>query len=69
MGGFALPTSTGGGTGEQVEFEGKITKYVVLCAIIAATGGLMFGYDIGISGIYVFLLFNALFVFVLVKSL
>ncbi|KAJ0971944.1 hypothetical protein J5N97_019903 [Dioscorea zingiberensis] len=32
------------------EFEGKITWYVVLSAIIAATGGLMFGYDIGISG-------------------
>ncbi|KAH7661782.1 Sugar/inositol transporter protein [Dioscorea alata] len=50
MGGFAMPTSTGGGAAGDVEFEGKITWYVVLCAIIAATGGLMFGYDIGISG-------------------
>ncbi|KAM0952047.1 putative sugar transport protein STP/MST-like, plant [Dioscorea sansibarensis] len=51
MGAFGMSTSTGGGsvTG-HVEFEGKITWYVVLCAIIAATGGLMFGYDIGISG-------------------
>ncbi|RWW39556.1 hypothetical protein BHE74_00055108 [Ensete ventricosum] len=32
------------------EFEGKITVYVVICGVIAATGGLMFGYDIGISG-------------------
>jgi len=32
------------------EFEGKITSYVILCGIVAATGGLMFGYDIGISG-------------------
>ncbi|XP_074576498.1 sugar transport protein 8-like [Curcuma longa] len=32
------------------EFAGKITFYVVICGIIAATGGLMFGYDIGISG-------------------
>ncbi|KAK1313213.1 Sugar transport protein 8 [Acorus calamus] len=36
--------------GDSKEFEAKITIYVVLCAIIAATGGLMFGYDIGISG-------------------
>lgn len=33
------------------EFAGKITFYVVICGIIAATGGLMFGYDIGISGL------------------
>ncbi|CAD5195963.1 unnamed protein product [Musa acuminata subsp. malaccensis] len=32
------------------EFEGNITVYVVICGVIAATGGLMFGYDIGISG-------------------
>ncbi|XP_020272763.1 sugar transport protein 8-like [Asparagus officinalis] len=32
------------------EFEGRVTIYVVVCGIIAATGGLMFGYDIGISG-------------------
>ncbi|KAK1267006.1 Sugar transport protein 8 [Acorus gramineus] len=36
--------------GDSKEFEAKITIYVVLCAIVAATGGLMFGYDIGISG-------------------
>ncbi|ONK75238.1 uncharacterized protein A4U43_C03F14800 [Asparagus officinalis] len=35
---------------EKEEFEGKITFYVVVCAIMAATGGLMFGYDVGISG-------------------
>jgi MFS transporter, SP family, sugar:H+ symporter len=34
----------------QTKFEGKVTIYVVICAIVAATGGLMFGYDIGISG-------------------
>ncbi|XP_039140643.1 sugar transport protein 8-like [Dioscorea cayenensis subsp. rotundata] len=47
MGGFGLSTTS---TGGHVEFEGRITWYVVLCGIIAATGGLMFGYDIGISG-------------------
>ncbi|XP_073290887.1 sugar transport protein 8-like [Primulina huaijiensis] len=31
-------------------FPAKLTKQVVVCSIIAAFGGLMFGYDIGISG-------------------
>ncbi|KAK2646972.1 hypothetical protein Ddye_022167 [Dipteronia dyeriana] len=31
-------------------FKSKITVYVVVCWILAAFGGLMFGYDIGISG-------------------
>ncbi|XP_031099035.1 sugar transport protein 6-like [Ipomoea triloba] len=31
-------------------FESKITAYVLACWILAAFGGLMFGYDIGISG-------------------
>jgi len=43
VGGF---TSAGGG----VEFEAKITPIVVISCIMAATGGLMFGYDIGVSG-------------------
>ncbi|KAK4425691.1 Sugar transport protein 13 [Sesamum alatum] len=43
-GGFA--TSSGGGT----EFEAKITPIVIISCIMAATGGLMFGYDVGVSG-------------------
>lgn len=43
-GGFA-PAKAGG-----VEFEAKITPIVILSCIMAATGGLMFGYDVGISG-------------------
>ncbi|ESW15226.1 hypothetical protein PHAVU_007G055200 [Phaseolus vulgaris] len=42
-GGFA---STSG----DVNFEAKITYTVIISCIMAATGGLMFGYDIGISG-------------------
>ncbi|CAL9131912.1 unnamed protein product [Musa acuminata var. zebrina] len=38
------------GPGGAKKFEGRITIYVIICGIIAATGGLMFGYDIGISG-------------------
>ncbi|XP_075506778.1 sugar transport protein 13-like [Primulina tabacum] len=42
-GGFA---ASSGGT----EFEAKITPIVIISCILAATGGLMFGYDVGISG-------------------
>lgn len=42
-GGFA---ASSGGT----EFEAKITPIVIISCIMAATGGLMFGYDVGVSG-------------------
>jgi len=45
-GGFA---TSGGG-----EFEAKITPIVIISCIMAATGGLMFGYDVGVSGIIFF---------------
>ncbi|GMH08421.1 hypothetical protein Nepgr_010261 [Nepenthes gracilis] len=44
-GGFSAPTR-----GKGVEFEAKITPIVIISCIMAATGGLMFGYDVGISG-------------------
>ncbi|GAB4843414.1 Sugar transport protein 13 [Ancistrocladus abbreviatus] len=42
-GGFVAPNS-------GVEFEAKITPIVIVSCIMAATGGLMFGYDVGVSG-------------------
>jgi len=39
---------TSGGAGG--EFEAKITPIVIISCIMAATGGLMFGYDVGVSG-------------------
>ncbi|EEF45377.1 sugar transport protein 8 [Ricinus communis] len=36
--------------GDYPEYDGKITVTVIICVIIAACGGLMFGYDIGVSG-------------------
>ncbi|PRQ38413.1 putative major facilitator, sugar transporter, major facilitator superfamily [Rosa chinensis] len=39
----------GAATGGK-EFEAKITTLVIISCIMAATGGLMFGYDVGISG-------------------
>ncbi|EFJ38553.1 hypothetical protein SELMODRAFT_437470 [Selaginella moellendorffii] len=32
------------------QHEGKFTAYVAVACLLAATGGLMFGYDVGISG-------------------
>lgn len=50
-GGFA--TSAGG-----THFEAKITPIVIISCIMAATGGLMFGYDVGVSGSFVNFLFD-----------
>ncbi|XP_010493897.1 PREDICTED: sugar transport protein 13-like [Camelina sativa] len=45
MAGGGIATSANG-----VEFEAKITPIVIISCIMAATGGLMFGYDVGVSG-------------------
>lgn len=37
-------------TSEGGEYNGRITSFVVLSCMMAATGGVLFGYDIGISG-------------------
>nr|XP_023928711.1 hexose carrier protein HEX6-like [Quercus suber]POE90503.1 hexose carrier protein hex6 [Quercus suber] len=37
-------------TSEKGQYNGKMTPFVVLSCMIAATGGVIFGYDIGISG-------------------
>lgn len=39
-------------TSANPAFKSKMTAYVVTCWILAAFGGLMFGYDIGISGMF-----------------
>ncbi|KAI3458331.1 hypothetical protein Pfo_014994 [Paulownia fortunei] len=35
---------------EGVQYNGKITRFVFLSCIVAATGGLIFGYDTGVTG-------------------
>ncbi|PHT99220.1 Sugar transport protein 9 [Capsicum chinense] len=43
----------GGGfvsSGGNGDYEGKVTGFVIMTCMVAATGGLLFGYDIGISG-------------------
>lgn len=37
-------------TSEGGQYNGKITWFVLLSSLVAATGGIIFGYDIGISG-------------------
>ncbi|KAG0583677.1 hypothetical protein KC19_3G154100 [Ceratodon purpureus] len=38
------------GGGREAHYEGRVTGHVVFACIVAASGGLLFGYDIGISG-------------------
>ncbi|KAJ6430029.1 hypothetical protein OIU84_021442 [Salix udensis] len=44
-----MPAVVIANTGDVPEFEGRITFNVIVCVVIAACGGLMFGYDIGVS--------------------
>ena len=36
--------------GESGQYNGRMTTFVVLSCMMAASGGLIFGYDLGISG-------------------
>lgn len=50
-----LVAMAGGGLASQGEvkhYTGKVTMFVLVTCMVAATGGLIFGYDIGISGDY-----------------
>lgn len=38
------------GDGSGKMYEGHVTGFVIITCIVAASGGLIFGYDIGISG-------------------
>ncbi|KAL6544763.1 Transcription factor stp1 [Orobanche minor] len=40
----------GPGPGDGKQYPGNLTPYVLITCVIAAMGGLIFGYDIGISG-------------------
>uniref|UniRef100_A0A0D9XC70 Major facilitator superfamily (MFS) profile domain-containing protein n=1 Tax=Leersia perrieri TaxID=77586 RepID=A0A0D9XC70_9ORYZ len=38
------------GAGVRPEYPGRLTTFVAMASTVAATGGLIFGYDIGVSG-------------------
>lgn len=48
MAGGGIPTAPGG----DKAYPGNLTLYVTFTCVVAAMGGLIFGYDIGISGNY-----------------
>ncbi|KAF3568809.1 hypothetical protein DY000_02010845 [Brassica cretica] len=47
-GGSFGPTGVAKERAEQ--YQGKVTSYVIIACLVAATGGAIFGYDIGVSG-------------------
>lgn len=49
---IVLGEMAGGGiaTNTTKQYEGRVTAFVLVTCIVAAMGGLLFGYDIGISG-------------------
>ncbi|XP_020587135.1 sugar transport protein 7 [Phalaenopsis equestris] len=49
-GGGIAPAPAGVATERAQQYKGRVTPYVVMTCIIAAVGGSIFGYDIGISG-------------------
>lgn len=36
--------------GRAEQYKGRVTVHVIIACIVAATGGSLFGYDVGISG-------------------
>ncbi len=34
----------------MAEYHGKLNSYVIFVSLIAASGGLLFGYDLGVTG-------------------
>ena len=51
-GGPLAPTGVAKERAEQ--YQGRVTLYVIIACIVAAVGGSIFGYDIGISGTFRF---------------
>ncbi|MCL7033915.1 hypothetical protein MKW94_028487 [Papaver nudicaule] len=47
---MAVGVSTEMGSDRNKQYNGRVTKYVILSCMVAAMGGFLFGYDLGISG-------------------
>jgi len=46
IGAFAEAAPADGGEG----YSGRVTPFVLLSCVVAGSGGILFGYDLGISG-------------------
>lgn len=49
MAGGSFATKSGVAKERVDEYQGRVTPYVIIACLVAAGGGLSFGYDIGIS--------------------
>lgn len=43
----------GGFVEADADYGGRVTSFVVLSCIVAGSGGILFGYDLGISGSFI----------------
>lgn len=43
---------TGVSEERAAEYKGRVTGYVIITCLVGAVGGSLFGYDIGISGMF-----------------
>ena len=48
--GAFVESGGGGGGGGGGGYGGRVTAYVVLTCVVAGSGGILFGYDLVISG-------------------
>lgn len=47
------------------QYEGGVTAFVIVTCLVAAMGGLLFGYDLGISGLFFRFIYECIYGFVL----
>jgi len=50
MAGGSVAVAAGVAKERAAQYQGRVTSYVIITCIVAAVGGSLFGYDIGISG-------------------
>ncbi|KAG8372640.1 hypothetical protein BUALT_Bualt12G0087700 [Buddleja alternifolia] len=66
MGGGSLGAIGGVAKERAEEYKGRVTAYVIIACLVAAIGGSLFGYDIGISGtyIYIYISYHLIIIFI-----
>jgi len=61
MAGGVLPVDSTPVAGTAINIGGKLTLSIIITCIVAASGGLLYGYDLGVSGFFLLLLFHNFF--------